>query len=78
MNEEPELITDKDIARRAGFSPEWVRLQRHHRRHGRPHVLDIDPVIVGSKPRYLAEDVNAWFAGVKAHKEAAPNGHIQP
>lgn len=77
MNEGPELINDKEIARQTTFSPEWVRLQRYLRRHGKPHVLDIDPVIVGSKPRYLSEDFHGWLARVKAHKEVMP-GNIQP
>ena len=73
MNEiPPDLLNDKDIAHRLGFSPGWVRLERFRRRHGQPHVLDIDPVIVGSKPRYLTEDVDAWIAGLKARKEHAP------
>ena len=68
----PDLLNDKDIAHRLGFSPGWVRLERFRRRHGQPHVLAIDPVIVGSKPRYLAEDVDALIEGLKARKEHAP------
>lgn len=78
MYDDRDLLNDKDIAHRAGFSPGWVRIQRYFRRHGKPHVLDIDPVLVGTKPRYRTEDVDAWFAGLKAHKEVMPDGNMQP
>jgi hypothetical protein len=68
MNERPDLLNDRDIARRVNFSTEWVRQERYRRRDGKPHVLNIDPVIVGTKPRYWAADVDAWFAALKAGK----------
>lgn len=75
MDEKQEFFNDKDIARRFGFSPEWVRQDRFHRRHGRRHVLNFDPVMIGSKPRYRSEDVEALIAGLK---QPLPHGGNHP
>ncbi len=42
---------------------EWgsIRGQRFKRRHGQPNVFDVDPVMVGSVPRYRRTDVLAWL-----------------
>jgi hypothetical protein len=61
----PEFYHDRDIARLLGMSPGWVRTQRYLRRLGRNHVLAIDPVQVGSSPRYRREDVEALIAALK-------------
>ncbi len=37
-----QFYTDKQIANLLGVSSSWVRLQRFNRRHGKPHVLDVD------------------------------------
>jgi len=55
------LMTDRDIAKRLSFSESWVRQQRSNRRHGRPHVLALDPVYVGDSPRYPREEFEAWL-----------------
>lgn len=53
---------DSAIANLLSMSSSWVRVQRHKRRHGKPHQLDIDPVMIGRCPRYRADDVEAWIA----------------
>lgn len=78
MNELPDFLNDRAIAHRMGFSPGWVRLERFRRRHGQPHTLQIDPIIVGTKPRYLAEDVDALIEGLKAKKECVRDGNLRP
>lgn len=56
------LCSDSDIAAVLRMSPEWVRKQRMYRRSGRPHVLTIDPVLIGSRsPRYKRADLEAWI-----------------
>jgi predicted DNA-binding transcriptional regulator AlpA len=57
-----QLIRDKDVARLAAMSNSWVRKQRMYRRRGLAHVLTIDPVMIGSVPRYRLSDVEAWLA----------------
>ena len=52
----------------------WVRKQRFNRRHGLPHVFDIDPVMIGSVPRYRLEDVRAWIEALEPEKTASPSG----
>jgi hypothetical protein len=61
----PELFNDRDVARLFGMSPGWVRVQRHYRRHGVDHALTIDPVLVGTRPRYRREDVMALIDSIK-------------
>ena len=73
----PALLNDKDISHLVRFSPSWVRVQRHFRRHGKPHVLTIDPIQVGSKPRYRAEDVSAWLEEIKGTKKAVEPGNAK-
>ena len=56
------LVNDAYIAKQLSISRGWVRKQRFNRRHGLPHVFDIDPVMIGSVPRYRVEDVGAWIS----------------
>jgi predicted DNA-binding transcriptional regulator AlpA len=58
------LLRDADIAELLGMSKSWVRKQRMLRRHGADHVLAIDPVMIGSAPRYWWAEVQAWFASL--------------
>lgn len=55
------LIGDSEIASFVSMSRSWVRKQRWNRRHGQPHVFDIDPILIGSVPRYRLDDVLAWI-----------------
>ena len=56
------LINDRYVAERLSISPQWVRNQRWRRRQGLEHILTIDPVMIGSSPRYRIEDVETWIA----------------
>lgn len=62
----PAFYNDKDIARRLSLSPQWVRGQRHKRRNGLPHFLTLNPRYIGSCPRYVADEVEAFIASVAA------------
>ncbi len=56
------LISDADIAGMLGMSRSWVRKERFNRRRGLPHTLTIDPVMIGSVPRYRRSEVMDWVA----------------
>lgn len=60
----PEFYCDKDIARILSMSPSWVRGQRHKRRHGLPHILNLDPRYIGSCARYARAEVEAFIAAI--------------
>jgi hypothetical protein len=40
-----------------------IRSQRFKRRHGLDHWLDLDPVMIGAKPRYRRSEALAWLHG---------------
>jgi hypothetical protein len=61
FDKQKHLLTDGDIAHQLGLSRSWVRVQRHRRKHGLDHAFEIDPVLIGSTPRYRVEDVEAWI-----------------
>jgi hypothetical protein len=63
---EPAFFTDKDVARRLNLSPSWVRGQRHKRRQGLPHILNVDARYIGSCPRYVASEIDAFVAAIAA------------
>ena len=54
------LVNDAIIADLLSMSRSWVRKERFNRRHGLPHSFTVDPVMVGSVPRYRIEDVEAY------------------
>ena len=60
----PAFYTDKDIACRLNLSPQWVRGQRHKRRRGEPHIFTLNPRYIGTSPRYLADEVEAFIASI--------------
>lgn len=55
------FLSDKEIAKILGLSAAWCRRQRHLRAKGEKHVLIIDPVYVGTSPRYRSSEVRAWL-----------------
>ena len=57
-----QLLADREIARALSISPVTIRKQRFDRRHGLPHWFAVDPVMIGSAPRYRQVDVEAWLA----------------
>ena len=69
MTNQRTLVDDKDIAEALCVSPSWVRKQRHFRRNNLPHVLNIDPVMIASMPRYRQSDVSDWITSL---------GELQP
>ncbi|MAF98248.1 MAG: hypothetical protein CMH26_06400 [Micavibrio sp.] len=58
------LLCDKEVARLLGMSAQWVRAQRHKRRKGLEHNFTIDPVMIGSSPRYRRKDINDWLGNL--------------
>ena len=69
------LVDDAYVAGLLCISRSCVRKQRLLRRRGLPHFFDIDPIMIGSLPRYRLEDVMAWIdtlgiaGGRPEHKE---------
>ena len=64
MSVELAFYSDKDVARRLGMSPSWVRGQRHKRKHGQKHLLDLEPRYIGTCARYVRAEVEAFVAKV--------------
>lgn len=60
-----ELCSDSDLASLLRISRSWVRKQRMYRRAGLTHALTIDPIMIGSRPRYRLADVEAWLEAQK-------------
>ena len=55
------IVGDAEIGNLLSISRSWVRKQRFNRRHDLPHVFNIDPVLIGSVPRYRRTDVFDWI-----------------
>jgi hypothetical protein len=65
----PNLINDASFASMLSMSTSWIRGERSKRLKGKDHTLEIDPVMIGSSPRYLISDVEAFIASlVSANK----------
>lgn len=63
---QPAFYNDKDIARRLSLSPSWVRGQRYKRKNGLPHEFNIDPRYIGSSPRYVVSEVEAFIVTIES------------
>ena len=63
---EPAFYTDKDVARKLNLSSSWVRVQRHKRQKGLPHILDVDARYIGTCPRYVRDEIEAFVAAIVA------------
>jgi hypothetical protein len=63
------LYSTADLAELLRMSQSWLRKDRMYRRRGLPHVLTIDPVMVGSAPRYRISDVETWLAAQRTRAE---------
>lgn len=61
MQTELAFFTDKDVARRLNLSPSWVRVQRHKRAKGLPHILNVDARYIGTCPRYVRDEIEAFI-----------------
>lgn len=57
----PLLLRDKEVARKLGMSDSWVRVQRHKRRKGKDHSFTVDPILIGTTPRYSEEAITEWL-----------------
>ncbi len=57
------FVDDHWLAQRIGMKVATIRSQRFKRRHGLPHWLDLDPVMIGSKPRYRLSTALNWLQG---------------
>jgi hypothetical protein len=68
------LLCDFDIASLLRMSGSWVRKQRMLRRAGLPHVLAVDPIMIGTCPRYRLAEIEAWLT-----QQCAPqSAHDRP
>ena len=56
------FIDDRWLAAQTKLKPSTFRSQRFKRLHGLAHWFDVDPVYLGSKPRYRLSDALAWLA----------------
>ena len=70
------LTNDGGLASELSMSTSWVRQQRFKRNHNLPHILNIDPVMVGTSPRYRVEDVEAFIRSLSPCNENAEGGPI--
>jgi predicted DNA-binding transcriptional regulator AlpA len=68
MTTEERLISDGEVAQRLAVSRSWVRKQRFLKRHHLPHVFSLEPVMVGSMPRYRPGDLNQWVGSLGTPK----------
>ena len=66
MQIEPDFYNDKDIARKLNLSASWVRGQRHKRAKGLPHTLKVDARYIGTCPRYVRGEIEAFIASIAA------------
>lgn len=64
-----QFLNDTAVAETMCMSKSWVRVERHKRRKGLPHILSIDPVMIGSSPRYRMEDLEAFIEGLTSANE---------
>jgi len=67
------LICDAEVASTLSMSRSWVRGERRNRRKGLSHTLNIDPVMVGSSPRYRIVDIEAFIEGLTPANENSPS-----
>ena len=74
------LIRDADIAGMLGMSRSWARKERLNRRRALPHTLTIDPVMIGSAPRYRRSEVMDWIASLECESSglAAASPPLMP
>ncbi len=67
-----KFFNDSKLAELLSLSCSWVRKQRWLRRGGQPHVLTIDPIMIGATPRYRVSDVEAWLATLEPANDNVP------
>ncbi len=57
----PTFVTDRWLSDQLQMAVATIRSQRFKRRHGLNHWLDLDPIYIGSKPRYRLSDALKWL-----------------
>jgi len=55
------FVSDIWLANQLHVARSTIRVQRHLRQSGQPHWLKLDPVYIGSIPRYRTQDAMAWL-----------------
>ena len=55
------FIDDRWLAGQTRLKPETFRAQRFKRLHGLDHWFDLDPIYIGSKPRYRLSEALDWL-----------------
>lgn len=70
------FVDDAWLAQRVSMSVATIRAQRFKRRHGIRHWLDIDPVLIGSKPRWRLSDAEAWLEKRTARPQVLDTGEV--
>jgi hypothetical protein len=58
------LLSDEQVANLLKFSVAWLRKQRYLKRKGKPHILTVDPVMIGGTPRYRLSDIGTWLSSL--------------
>lgn len=61
VEEEDIFVGDSWVAQRIGMKPATIRTQRFKRLHRQEHWFRVDPVYIGSKPRYRIAEVVKWM-----------------
>jgi predicted DNA-binding transcriptional regulator AlpA len=56
-----QLVSDGRVAQLLAMSKSWVRKERFNRRHGLPHTFNLEPIMIGTAPRYRLSDVLNWI-----------------
>ena len=64
------FVDDQWLSLHIGMKVATIRSQRFKRRHGLDHWLDLDPVMIGTKPRYRLSEALAWLEAQGAKKAA--------
>jgi hypothetical protein len=67
------FVDDAWFASALKMKPGTIRSQRWKRKHGQPHWLNIDPVMIGSKPRYRRSDAIAWLHDRRPERSGVAN-----
>jgi len=55
------FVSDLWLAQQLHVARSTIRVQRHLRQNGKPHWLELDPIYIGSIPRYRTQDAMAWL-----------------
>jgi hypothetical protein len=61
-----QLLNDREIAKLTSMSTGWVRNQRWRRKHNEEHSLTVDPIMIGTTPRYRLNNIIDWIDRLEA------------